>query len=177
MQAGFSHNHVVVLLVVVLATLAHCAPPPAQSELKKSLSAEPLVVAAAAVVSVADTPSPASVAEEEDSIVPADKLNNFYPGNSDIVGLTKRIYASLGSKEAVDLAQDFKGEYETLNVDGALANKLDALYEMRLEDLQLSVRHAKKMRDLLDVLEGRDNKKIPESDDNAAAVKVDAPSG
>lgn len=130
-------------VLVVIAAAAHAAPPPAQAELKKSLSETnnnnnaPIVVAAATedVVPLAETPSP------------------FHPSNSDIVGLSKRIYASLGSKSAADLAQDFKGEYETLNVDGLLGPKLDALYEMRLEDLQLSVRHAKKMRDLLDVLE------------------------
>ena len=75
--------------------------------------------------------------------------------NSDIVSFTKRVYSALGSKTEAELVEDFKGEYETLNYDGSLGEILDSLYEMRLEDLQISVRHAKKMRDLLDILEGR----------------------
>ena len=76
------------------------------------------------------------------------------PSNSDIVSFTKRVYSALGSKTEAELVEDFKGEYETLNYDGSLGETLDSLYEMRLEDLQISVRHAKKMRDLLDILEG-----------------------
>jgi hypothetical protein len=69
-----------------------------------------------------------------------------------VVSLTKKIYASLDSKSANDLAGDFRGEYNELNMDGTLSGTLSALNEMRLEDLQLSVRHAKKMSELLNAL-------------------------
>jgi hypothetical protein len=72
----------------------------------------------------------------------------------DVVGFTKRIYNALGTKNPSDLAIDFKEEYANLNnIDGALGEKLNGLYEMRMEDLQISVRHARKMRYFLDILE------------------------
>ncbi len=79
-----------------------------------------------------------------------------HPSASDIVSFTKRIYSALGNKKPIDLADDFKGEYATLNSDGLLGEKLGTLQEMRLIDLQLSVRHARKMRDLLDILDASD---------------------
>lgn len=126
------------LLFALAVAAAQAGPPP---DPKKAVDPAVVVEATPPVVEepvAGETPSP---------------LTNYYPSNSDVVGLSKRIYASVGSKAPVDLAKDFKGEYETLNVDGTLGPKLDALYEMRLDDLQRSVRHAKKMRDLLDVLE------------------------
>lgn len=69
-----------------------------------------------------------------------------------VVSLTKKIYASLDSKSANDLAGDLRGEYNELNMDGTLSGTLSALNEMRLEDLQQSVRHAKKMSELLNAL-------------------------
>ena len=69
-----------------------------------------------------------------------------------VISLTKKIYASLDSKSANDLAGDLGGEYNELNMDGTLGGTLSALNEMRLEDLQQSVRHAKKMSELLNAL-------------------------
>jgi hypothetical protein len=69
-----------------------------------------------------------------------------------VVDFTKRIYSSLGTKSIADLAVDFKGDFEALNYDNKLSEELKSLYEMRLDDLQRSVSHAKKMRDLLEIL-------------------------
>lgn len=75
------------------------------------------------------------------------------PSASDILSFTKRLYSALGRTTVVmDVVADFKGEYETLNYDGKLADKLIALYDMRLEDLEISLQHAKKMKDLLTAL-------------------------
>lgn len=88
----------------------------------------------------------------------ANVADDSKPTAEDLVSFTKRIYSALGSidnykKTTEELADDFKGEYATLNWDGSLGEKLEALQEMRLLDLQLSVRHARKMRDLLDILD------------------------
>jgi hypothetical protein len=75
-----------------------------------------------------------------------------YEGNS-IVRFSKYMYSVLGTKSAEELAYDFKEEYDTLNTDGQLGTTLNALYEMRMEDLLISVRHSKKMKEVLAVLE------------------------
>ena len=67
---------------------------------------------------------------------------------------TKKLYSVLGTKKASDLAHDFRSEYDALNVDGKLGGTLEALYEMRLEDLMMSVKHAKKMKKVLTLLGG-----------------------
>lgn len=70
-----------------------------------------------------------------------------------VVGFTKRIYSSLGTKPIADLAVDLKSDFDALNSDKKLGETLHGLYEMRLDDLKRSVLHAKKMRDLLDILD------------------------
>jgi len=72
---------------------------------------------------------------------------------SDIVRFTKYMYSVLGDKSAEELARDFKEDYDALNTDGKLGVTLSALYEMRMEDLLVSVRHSKKMREVIDILE------------------------
>jgi hypothetical protein len=49
-----------------------------------------------------------------------------------------------------DIVARFQPDFKRLDVDGSLANTLDALYEMRLMDMQVSVARAKKMRSVLD---------------------------
>jgi hypothetical protein len=71
----------------------------------------------------------------------------------DIVGFTKRMYSALGTKTPVEVASDMKEEYDGFNQDGLLGEKLNSLYEMRLEDLHISVGHVGKMRELLDILQ------------------------
>jgi hypothetical protein len=95
------------------------------------------------------------------------------PNNEDVVSFTERIYSALGTKKTAELAVDFKGEYATLNWDGSLSEKLGALQEMRLQDLQLSVRHARKMRDLLDLLDAGPT--APHPDDGGSDVGSEVP--
>lgn len=71
---------------------------------------------------------------------------------SDIVDLQKTIYSVLGQYEIPEIVSRFKPEFKRLDVDGTLANTLDALYEMRLLDMQISIQHAKKMRGVLNEL-------------------------
>ena len=70
----------------------------------------------------------------------------------DIVRFSKHMYSVLGTKDKVELAKDFRGEYDALNKDGKLGLTLDALFEMRLEDIMISARHVKKMREVLNIL-------------------------
>ena len=76
------------------------------------------------------------------------------PTDQDIVLFSKRLYSSLGTKKTSDLAHDFRPEYDSLNADGKLGRTLEALAAMRLEDLMISVRHAKKMKKVVVLLEG-----------------------
>ena len=71
---------------------------------------------------------------------------------SDIVDMQKTIYSVLGQHEVSEIVSRFRPEFKRLDVDGSLANTLDALYEMRLLDMQISIQHAKKMRNVLDLL-------------------------
>jgi hypothetical protein len=71
---------------------------------------------------------------------------------SDIVDMQKTIYSVLGQQEVSEIVSRFRPEFKRLDVDGSLANTLDALYEMRLLDLQIAIQHAKKMRNVLDLL-------------------------
>jgi hypothetical protein len=110
--------------------------------------------------SIVGTPYPSPVIEPEkiiskkiELVVEQPPASPVHPSNSDIVDFSKRIYSALGSKSVGDLATDFKVEFETLNSDGLLGETLSSLSAMRLDDLQRSVRHAKKMRDLLNLLD------------------------
>ena len=71
---------------------------------------------------------------------------------ADIVDMQKTIYSVLGQYDVPEIASRFRPEFKRLDVDGTLANTLDALYEMRLLDMQISIQHAKKMRGVLDAL-------------------------
>ncbi len=110
--------------------------------------------------SIVGTPYPSPAIEQEkiiskkiELVVEQPPASPVHPSNSDIVDFSKRIYSALGSKSVGDLATDFKVEFETLNSDGLLGETLSSLSAMRLDDLQRSVRHAKKMRDLLNLLD------------------------
>jgi hypothetical protein len=74
---------------------------------------------------------------------------------SDIVDLQKTIYSVLGQYDVPEIVSRFKPEFKRLNTDGTLSDTLDALYEMRLLDMQISIQHAKKMRQVLKSLGSR----------------------
>ena len=71
----------------------------------------------------------------------------------DIMRFTKRMYSVLDTNDAENLVLKFKSEYKTLNADGTLGSVLGALYDMRLDDLLVSVERVRKMRELLESLD------------------------
>ena len=82
--------------------------------------------------------------------------------NSNIVSFSKKMYSSLGAMasagrpwNATALAEGLRGEYTKLSesTNGLLGSALKAIYEMRMLDLQISLTHARRLRDVLDVLE------------------------
>jgi hypothetical protein len=89
----------------------------------------------------------------------------LHPSAGDLVSFTKRVYSALGTKKPAEVALDFKGEYATLNWDGALGERLEAVEEMRIQDLQLSVQHARKLRDLLNILDAGPDAPHPNESD------------
>ena len=75
----------------------------------------------------------------------------------DISLFSRRLYASVGGGNETILADFFKKEYQTLEADfeaakPTLGATLNALFEMRLQDLQASVQRVKKMQGVLDLL-------------------------
>jgi hypothetical protein len=98
-----------------------------------------------------------------------------HPSASDIVSFTKRLYSAAGRKDTLGVVDDFRNEYATLNWDGTLGGKLEALQEMRLMDLQTSVRHAKKMRDLIALLEENPVPEEEEHETTPAATPAPVP--
>ncbi len=68
----------------------------------------------------------------------------------DVAEMQRSIYSMLDQHSVPDIVARFQPDFKRLDVDGSLANTLDALYEMRLMDMQVSVARAKKMRSVLD---------------------------
>ena len=73
---------------------------------------------------------------------------------SEIVRFSKKMYSStMGAANATTLAEGLSGEFNKLNTDGTLGGALRALYDMHVQDLQVSLQNARKMRDVLDLLD------------------------
>ena len=53
------------------------------------------------------------------------------------------------------MAEGFKSEFDrlTASTGGAIGTALKAIYEMRMLDLQTSLTHARRLRDVLDFLD------------------------
>ena len=86
---------------------------------------------------------------------PESDESSAYHGD-DIVRFSKRIYSVLKTnpiRDTANLATEFKKEYKHLNEDGMVGSMLGALYDMRLEDLLISVEHVRKMKELLETLD------------------------
>ena len=79
-----------------------------------------------------------------------------YTGEEAVI-FSKRVYSVLGTKDVSKLADEFRMEYKILNSNGMLGSMLGALYDMRIEDLLLSLERVKKMREVLDRLESSDS--------------------
>jgi hypothetical protein len=74
--------------------------------------------------------------------------------NGDVVRFSKKIYSALGSDTPLNVAKQFLPEYSRLNATstGTLGETLEALIEMRMQDLKLSIKHAKKARETLSLM-------------------------
>jgi hypothetical protein len=73
---------------------------------------------------------------------------------SEIVRFSKKMYSSvMGAVNATTLAEGLSGEFNKLNTDGTLGGALRALYDMHVQDLQVSLQNARKMREVLDLLD------------------------
>jgi hypothetical protein len=128
------------------------------------LVASVLLLAVSATCSSADDPLDA-VLGDLPPITVSETPSPLHPSTGDLVSFTKRVYSALGTKKTADVALDFKGEYATLNWDGALGERLEAVEEMRMLDLQLSVQHARKLRDLLTILDAGPTAPYPNESD------------
>ena len=74
------------------------------------------------------------------------------PHPTTIVGFYKRLYASAGTENTTALVEHFRPAFDELNQDGMLGDTLNIIYDMRLNDLQTSVKHARKMKEIVDLL-------------------------
>lgn len=73
---------------------------------------------------------------------------------SDMVEFSKRIYSAMGRHNATLVVNEFKPQFDELNgkTDGELGKTLGAAFEVRLLELQQSVRHAKAMLQVINEL-------------------------
>ena len=74
-----------------------------------------------------------------------------------IVRFSKHLYSALNGRNETELAQEFKSEFSALEAEYAqlhptLADALQSLYEIRLEDLKASVEHTERIIGVLDLL-------------------------
>ena len=84
-------------------------------------------------------------------------VNPGFLAPSQVVDFSKRMYKELGGKNSGNItltSEDFQAEFDQINVlsHGELAKSLSSLFEIRMLDLQLSIRHARKLRDAVDQL-------------------------
>ena len=98
--------------------------------------------------------------EENPSIVPetttAPENSVSIQESSDTVRYFKHILSVLSTKEAHEIAEDLREEYNILNSDGTLGLALHALFELRPEDLLESVKQYDKLKTVLDILTNTD---------------------
>ena len=76
----------------------------------------------------------------------------------DVVRFTKNLYQELGDHwgNATAISDKYRDQFQNLNAstDVQLGDTLSALFEIRMLDLQASVRHARKMRSVLQSFSG-----------------------
>ena len=73
----------------------------------------------------------------------------FSAASDDVVKFSKKMYSAVGSD--ADIAKKFQPEYNQFN--GTLGQTLDALFEMRIRDLKLSIKHAKQVHKVLEIMQ------------------------
>ena len=114
------------------------------------------------VASASSTPPPPSGVEPIPIILPrsvtrskrshAPDADTDAPHPSVIVGFYKRLYSSMATENVTALVEHFRPTFDSLNQDGMLGDTLNIIYDMRLNDLQTSIRHARKMKEVVDLL-------------------------
>lgn len=76
-----------------------------------------------------------------------------------VIKFTKKLYRDLGGHFAnlTSVADKYQGEFDQLDqhTGGKLAETLSTLSELRLLDLQASIRHARRMHKLIDEITGK----------------------
>ena len=76
-----------------------------------------------------------------------------------VIRFTKKLYRDLGGHFAnlTSVADKYQGEFDQLDqhTGGKLAETLSTLSELRLLDLQTSIRHARRMHKLVDEITGK----------------------
>lgn len=76
-----------------------------------------------------------------------------------VIKFTKKLYRDLGGHFAnlTSVADKYQGEFDQLDqhTGGKLAETLSTLSELRLLDLQTSIRHARRMHKLIDEITGK----------------------
>ena len=72
--------------------------------------------------------------------------------SSNAVVFSKYLYSSASKWSAKEIADHFRTHYVLLNQDGMLGDTLSIVYDMRLRDLQTSIKNARKMKEVVDIL-------------------------
>lgn len=77
----------------------------------------------------------------------------FSTASDDVVKFSKKMYSATGSD--ADIAKKFQPDYNRFNteINGTLGDTLDALFEMRIRDLKLSIKHAKQVHKVLEIMQ------------------------
>jgi hypothetical protein len=98
--------------------------------------------------------------DNEKTLPPARHLLGDMPGPMHIVHFSKRLYSTMGLQgpggqpwNATALAERFRPDFNKLNADGTLGGALRALYDMRVQDLQISLVHTRRLLEVLGVLD------------------------
>lgn len=91
---------------------------------------------------------------------PPPPVPNLPPKQDLVVQFTKKLYKDLGNNlghNATALADKYQGEFDQLDshTGGRLGETLSTLFEIRMLDLQASIRHARRMRQVIDEFTGK----------------------
>lgn len=136
-------THLPVLLALSLTLLVDASDGPPDSLLTHL---RPLITPAPSSPSRPPSPSPPSA-------------QNPLPKQDQVVQFTKKLYRDLGHNlaNATTLADKYQGEFDLLDkhTGGRLGETLATLFEIRMLDLQASIRHARKMRRIIDEFTGK----------------------
>ena len=97
----------------------------------------------------------------ETGLAPSFKINHPTAPRldpNDVVRFTKNLYKELGDHwgNTTAISDKYRDQFQNLNAstDGQLGETLSALFEIRMLDLQASVRHARKMRSVIQSFSG-----------------------